>query len=178
MEKSNAHALDWILDTFVDIPEVHLVSLVIFSLVDISKIADGMPNHERLDKILQRKFDKSLLTSSLKHIAYEDVKTLLGYINNLIRTQWQFEVELEDESPMQSWLKWSSALIDAHYTKFILHNDTNIIDSLLESVSECTQVLKEVEDMEPYLLMTYSKTSFEPAPDTMKRWRTETITFE
>ncbi|ODM87413.1 Nucleolar protein 11-like [Orchesella cincta] len=175
LEANNSSALDWILDTFSDIPEVHVVSMVVFSLKEVKESNEV---NERLNKLLLRKFDKQLLTSSLRHIPYEEVKKLLGYLNALIETNWELKIDYEDESSMKSWLKWCSALIDAHYTKFVLHSETDIIENLLQAICECTKVMEAVQEMEPFLVLTYSKTSFEPNSSSISRWRTETITFE
>ncbi|ODM93880.1 Nucleolar protein 11 [Orchesella cincta] len=157
LEANNSSALDWILDTFSDIPEVHVVSMVVFSLKEVKESNEV---NERLNKLLLRKFDKQLLTSSLRHIPYEEVKKLLGYLNALIETNWELKIDYEDESSMKSWLKWCSALIDAHYTKFVLHSETDIIENLLQAICECTKVMEAVQEMEPFLVLTYSKNFF------------------
>lgn len=177
LEKNNGAALNWILDTFLDIPEVHLVSMIVNSLKEVSG-RKGFLMNEMLNKLLLRKFDKSILIASLRHVMYDDIKKLISYINSLMSNHWQFDFDQEDENPMKSWLSWCSALVDAHYTKFVLHNDTSLIQNMLDSVTECAKVMKSVADIEPFLLMTYSKTMFEPALNTHNRWRTETVVFE
>lgn len=179
LEKSNGAALDWILDTFVDIPEVHLVSIAVFSLQEVS-VADGScSKSERLNAVLMRKFDRHLLTLSLRHVAYDDAKKFLLYLNDLIKNHWFLTSEDDiDNCPIACWLMWCTSLVDAHYTKFILHNDTFEIENLLASISDCTKVLNSVAEVEPFLMMTYSKVSFEPTADTTTRWRTETVIFE
>ncbi|CAL8074699.1 unnamed protein product [Orchesella dallaii] len=175
LEAANTSAIDWILDTFSDIPEVHVVSMVVFSL---KEVPESYVISERLNKLLLRKFDKQLLTASLRHIPYEEVKKLLAYLNSLIETSWELKIDYEDEYVMKSWLKWCSALIDAHYTKFVIHSETDVIEKLLHSVSECTKVMETVREMEPFLVLSHSKTSYEPNSSLISRWRTETITFD
>jgi hypothetical protein len=85
--------------------------------------------------------------------------------------------EVDNGDILRRCVTWLTCLLDAHYTNFVLGNESDLVDKLLGVVERGTAWMEEIAELEPYLILTRGKIDFHPKPNPHSKWRTEVITF-
>ena len=185
METTNLSTIDWILSSFWDIPEYHLVSLLGGLLKNQSDSLDlensngqeksTFVSDSRINSIIKRPCDHQLLVKSLATMDYKSVRIFLTYLYSTMECGWVLDSSNTDL--LSSILKWTNALMDAHYTKFVFNSETDLVQMMLRILNEKMEIVASIQELEPLLLMIKANIKFEPGLSSSRKWRTETISF-
>jgi len=140
----------------------------------------------RINSLLFRDVDERELVRALPTMDYGQVKYLISYLKSMMDYDWpvtqvEGETRCENEVDLQlsasRWIKWISCVLNAHYAKFVINSEIDMVESLLVAIDERTKLFDAIEEFSPYFLMTYNKVNFEPRPNPNSKWRSEIITF-
>lgn len=123
--KANAVSeLNWCIKYFADIPESSLVQVILFCLENVTKTDKQGPYHELLNTVLHAPFSDVCLLPSLRTAPFHHALTLLHYLAEEIEAD-------EPEVEVYNLIEWASLLLDAHYQRYLLSGDPQILKLLL-----------------------------------------------
>jgi len=205
LEQNNLAALDWIMDAFTDIPEAYLITILSYLLSHLAEPtvvkklnASNASSNDvsveetevdslvyspdlRINRLILRSFDEKELIRNLPSLDFDRVRQFIRYLKSMMDQFWPSLQHQEDEDNKEGdascWMKWISALLDAHYPKFVLNNEIGLIQEMLVVMEDRSKFMDAIEELEPYLLLTYNKVKFDPSPNPNSKWRSEVITF-
>jgi len=194
LEQENLDAVDWMLNTFYDIPEHHLVTILAFLL---KKLSVPTETEEKciygecpeLGTLIQREIDTNKLTAALQSLDFDRVLLFVSYLRCRIENMMPTEIPKdqvpnermggqEDDDCIAQCVQWLSCLLDSHYTHFVLGGQVPLVEKLLKMVKHSTEWLEGIAELEPYLLLIQKKIDLTPKPHPRSKWRTEVLTFD
>jgi len=202
VEKRNFAALNWCLDYFTDIPEPLVITILTLLLSSIEKTEMRMrrkssssggeeesdketpipayPSNRQINQVLDRPFEQRQMIRSFRSMEFQHVKKFLEYLYCRLEASWDLNLEDPDEntSRISNLIKWICTIFDAHYPQFVFHSETEIVESLLSLMEEKSKVMRDIEGLEPLLVSSLAKVSFQPNPSPHSKFRTETALFD
>jgi len=123
LETKAVSELNWCIKYFTDVPETSLVQILLFCLENVNKTDKEGPYHKLLNAILHAPFSDVCLLPCLRTVPFHHILTLLHYLAD----------ELEADEPkveLCNLVDWASLLLDAHYQRYLLSGDPQVLEIL------------------------------------------------
>lgn len=123
LETKAISELVWCIEHFTDIPERSLVQILLFSLENFTKTEKQEPYHKLLNAVLHAPFSDVCLMPSLHTLPFHHTLTLLHHLAE------EFEADVS-EVKLCNLVEWTSLLLDAHYQRYLLSGDPQVLQLL------------------------------------------------
>ncbi|PNF31620.1 hypothetical protein B7P43_G17189 [Cryptotermes secundus] len=124
LKASAISELNWCIKYFTDIPEGSLVQIILFCLENVTKTDKEGPYHKLLNTVLHAPFSDVCMLPSVRTAPLHLTLSLLHYLAEEIEADVP-EVEL------YNLIEWASLLLDAHYQRYLLSGDPQVLKLLL-----------------------------------------------
>lgn len=140
LEAKATSELNWCIKHFTDIPERSLVQILLFCLENVTKTEKQEPYHKLLNAVLHAPFSDVCLLPSLRTAPFHHTLTLLHHLAEELEAD-------ESEVKLCNLVEWTSLLLDAHYQRYLLSGDPQVLELLCRIRGLVMDQVKVVRNM-------------------------------